>query len=540
MLGDPEPEANFIYNDNNINFSYIYTNGYSEVVASDWANVVVSTTNVTYNGNAQNANLKVMNGNQYLVEGVDYTIAETEKAKLTRTKSGKVEFEIQSAGKYGTGLTKPGTWEIYQANVTVSVTGNSATVYYDSQEKEVVGANYRETTSTGLFKPSAVQYLKTTDAPSLVATDPGVYNKGLKESDFSYYDEASEGDINVKFVINKDMQLTINKPNIGEQNFNASAGDQLVYNGITQTPTLTITQTTTNAEGEEVTITLVLGRDYKIVDLVPQKFVGTYYVTVEGMGNYVGQRQNIPWQIVKRNMTISYEGLEKTVIYNGQYQNISAATSSLTFESSDILYNRTLVDVNSNVNVGGVDVGTYSLSLTPDMFTYRDNNINAIFEDGGTSSALTLKIDPKHFRITAVETKIKDEEALVHNILQTEVEGTVAGQVVTGTAVSYKNDTPSSEEGTYPDPERPENKVKFNVAIDGKPVNVEPTNDGETSNYILDSDSELRIVTASEDKFVKIQGYTYEYDYDGETHVVPNTAYSVSTNVENFDASKLQ
>lgn len=109
--------TDFTYNDSNIQCSAAdgdidYEDGYVQVVAADWDSVQISTTNVTYNGLEQNANLKVMSGNQYLVEGTDYTIEQTEKAKLTRTDADKVTFTIKAAGKYKVEdeeLTKEGT-----------------------------------------------------------------------------------------------------------------------------------------------------------------------------------------------------------------------------------------------------------------------------------------------------------------------------------------------------------------------------------------------------------------------------------------------
>lgn len=532
-----DPYAYFDYNDQNINCIFDYTNGYSEVVTADWDNVVISTTNVIYNGREQNANLKVTNGNQYLVEGTDFNISDEDKAKLTATNAGKVTFKITSAGKYGDGQVKTGTWEIYKADMTVGVSGNSAIYYYDKQAKSVGGAVYKETdTKTGLLNKEDIDYKDrqvsdTNPQISLTADEavPGTYNKGLDEKDFNYNDD----NINVKFTILKDLQLVINKPNIGESNFTIDTNSPLTYNAAAQSPTLTVKQA---VEGLEDPIILVLGKDYEIVDLSPQVNVGTYFASIKGIGNYTGQHQNISWQIVPKPIDIKVRGSEKGIVYDGTYHEVGVSTNSISFRCSDPLFNISYVKTASNAKVIGIDAGEYELQLEDSMFSYLDNNINATFITSDRPD-LSLVIKPKKLYITAVETKEKDEEALTHNILQSEVQGTVSGQVVTGTAVSYKDGVPCADVGVYPNDEG--NTVKFNIAVDGKHIEVEPTNDNESSNYTLDSNSLLKIVSAEEDAFVEIQGYSYEYEYDGTEHEVSEDSFSVSTNIANFDVNKI-
>lgn len=327
--------------------------------------------------------------------------------------------------------------------MTISVSGNSATYYYDKQEHKVEGATYTEIMSgssyTGLFDKTKVKYQGSDTAPVLKATEPGTYNKGLDSKDFAY----DEGDnINATFVIAKDMQLSINKPNIGEPNFNASAGDPLTYNGALQSPTITVTQTVQTTE-EPVVVYLVLGKDFKIVDFEPQSDVGKYYVTVEGIGNYYGVRQNVEWQIAPKTFDVYVGGSSKNVQYNGQYQKYDATLSSVSFkgpreEDLDAMFDANKVIFANNAYIGGVDAGTYELTLDASMFSYADKNVVPTFNMLPASCWLALTISPKALRITAIEAKMKDETSLTHNISQDEVVGAVAGQVVTGTAVSYK------------------------------------------------------------------------------------------------------
>ena len=98
--------------------------------------------------------------------------------------------------------TVDGTLTVTKREITVTVEGNSDVVVYDGEEHTVEG--YELSSDDELFDEDSVVF----DGEAVATgADPGVYNMGLGEDQFTYDDD----NFTVTFVV-KDGELTINAP----------------------------------------------------------------------------------------------------------------------------------------------------------------------------------------------------------------------------------------------------------------------------------------------------------------------------------------
>lgn len=183
--------------------------------------------------------------------------------------------------------------------VTVTITGNAATLKYDGTEQSVTG--YTVACSNGLYTANDFDF---TGAAVAKGTNVGTYKMGLDKGQFS---NTSANFSNVTFVV-VDGQLTITPKSVDpEAGKGMSVGKlpHVTYNGKSQKQ---------KPEVKDGNTLLTEGTDYTLVYSKDTTNVGTVTVTVEGKGNYAGEAE-VTYEILKRQVTL--ESASASKVYDG-------------------------------------------------------------------------------------------------------------------------------------------------------------------------------------------------------------------------------
>lgn len=183
--------------------------------------------------------------------------------------------------------------------VTVTITGNAATLKYDGTEQSVTG--YTVACSNGLYTANDFDF---TGAAVAKGTNVGTYKMGLDKGQFS---NTSANFSNVTFVV-VDGQLTITPKSVdSEAGKGMSVGKlpHITYNGKSQKQ---------KPEVKDGNTLLTEGTDYTLSYSEDTTNVGTVTVTVEGKGNYAGEAE-VTYEILKRQVTL--ESASASKVYDG-------------------------------------------------------------------------------------------------------------------------------------------------------------------------------------------------------------------------------
>ena len=183
--------------------------------------------------------------------------------------------------------------------VTVTITGNAATLKYDGTEQSVTG--YAVACSNGLYTANDFDF---TGAAVAKGTNVGTYKMGLDKGQFSN----TNGNFSkVTFVV-VDGQLTITPKSVDpEAGKGMSVGKlpHVTYNGKSQKQ---------KPEVKDGNTLLTEGIDYTLVYSKDTTNVGTVTVAVEGKGNYAGEAE-VTYEILKRQVTL--ESASASKVYDG-------------------------------------------------------------------------------------------------------------------------------------------------------------------------------------------------------------------------------
>lgn len=183
--------------------------------------------------------------------------------------------------------------------VTVTITGNAATLKYDGTEQSVTG--YTVACSNGLYTANDFDF---TGAAVAKGTNVGTYDMELKSEDF----KNTNGNFSkVTFVV-VDGQLTITPKSVDpEAGKGMSVGKlpHITYNGKSQKQ---------KPEVKDGNTLLTEGTDYTLSYSEDTTNVGTVTVTVEGKGNYAGEAE-VTYEILKRQVTL--ESASASKVYDG-------------------------------------------------------------------------------------------------------------------------------------------------------------------------------------------------------------------------------
>ena len=183
--------------------------------------------------------------------------------------------------------------------VTVTITGNAATLKYDGTEQSVTG--YTVVCSNGLYTANDFVF---TGAAVAKGTNVGTYKMDLDKGQFS---NTSANFSNVTFVV-VDGQLTITPKSVDpEAGKGMSVGKlpHVTYNGESQKQ---------KPEVKDGNTLLTEGADYTLSYSKDTTNVGTVTVTVEGKGNYAGEAE-VTYEIMKRQVAL--ESASASKVYDG-------------------------------------------------------------------------------------------------------------------------------------------------------------------------------------------------------------------------------
>lgn len=386
-----------------------------------------------------------------------------------------------------------------------------------------------ETSATGLFNFNNV-HLADDYICQAKGTELGYYTLGLDVSKFVYVDP--NNNVNAQFTLASDGGMQIVSRDISSFTVETTS---IKYNGAEQSTSVTVKDADENE--------LVYGTDYTIEGQTSAVNVGTYNVRVVGLNNYKGSKIK-DWNITPASLTIKIIANEKTTEYNGFSQSVSGFSATAIdgdtnlFVASDILLMKgkeailTKTDVNYDASHQVID---YVLELDSSDFNYDNPNIVATFvgsneySNDETIAVNRLKITPKTLTINAFDVKAVDEEKtpLEHRITTGDVDGTVAGQVLSGKII-----TKAGTAGEYTGDSGLE---LSELRIDGKPTD---TNGDPRDNYVIVNNSVLRI-TADNNPTVYVTGATRTLEYNGSEQSIGDDAFVVTSNMPDFDYSKL-
>ena len=219
--------------------------------------------------------------------------------------------------------------------VTVTITGNAATLKYDGTEQSVTG--YTVACSNGLYTANDFDF---TGAAVAKGTNVGTYKMGLDKGQFSN----TNGNFSkVTFVV-VDGQLTITPKSVDpEAGKGMSVGKlpHVTYNGKSQKQ---------KPEVKDGNTLLTEGIDYTLVYSKDTTNVGTVTVTVEGKGNYAGEAE-VTYEILKRQVTL--ESASASKVYDGTplFSHDVVVTSVAGFVEDDVA---SMTAPNSITEVGSI------------------------------------------------------------------------------------------------------------------------------------------------------------------------------------------
>ena len=219
--------------------------------------------------------------------------------------------------------------------VTVTITGNAATLKYDGTEQSVTG--YAVVCSNGLYTANDFDF---TGAAVAKGTNVGTYKMGLDKGQFS---NTSANFSNVTFVV-VDGQLTITPKSVDpEAGKGMSVGKlpHVTYNGKSQKQ---------KPEVKDGNTLLTEGIDYTLVYSKDTTNVGNVTVTVEGKGNYAGEAE-VTYEIMKRQVTL--ESASASKVYDGTplFSHDVVVTSVAGFVEDDVA---SMTAPNSITEVGSI------------------------------------------------------------------------------------------------------------------------------------------------------------------------------------------
>lgn len=249
---------------------------------------------VVYNGQVQQQEPVVKDGDKTLVEGTDYTLSYSEDA----TNVGTVKVTVTGMGNY-TGKAKV-SYLITPA--PLSITTDSDTKVYDGTPLTARGS------IEGLVADETVEF-KVTGSQTLVGSSKNTY-------ELKWNGSAKESNYTVKEALGK---LEVSKQSIDEK-------DEKDYKGIKiDDPASTIydgskhqwTPTVTDADGNKLTVDKDYEVAYKRDGVVSDDFknAGTITVVISGKGNYSGTVTK-KYEITKRAVTLT--SADHTWTYDGK------------------------------------------------------------------------------------------------------------------------------------------------------------------------------------------------------------------------------
>ena len=377
-----------------------------------------------------------------------------------------------------------GTLEVTPVSdeVTVTITGNSATLKYDGTEQSVTG--YAATYSNGLYTANDFAFAGEAVAKG---TNAGTYDMGLEVDQFS---NTSANFSNVRFVVENDGSLTISPREVvltsdsaeksydgialtkNEQSNVKVSGDGFVDG---EGASFDITGSQTNAGSSKNTFTYTLNEGTQSANYVITQLEGD--LTVDAITSPVVVT------IVGNTTQVTYDGEEHTV-------------EGYTFASDNKLYTQDKVNFSGEAKANRTDAGTTAMGLEG-QFT------NA---DATNFKNVTFKVTDGFVQVDKAQVTLKSAD------LNKKYDGTALKNG--GTALETESGFAKGEGATY-------TFTGSQTVVGSSPNAFTYTlNEGtKAENYDITKSEGTLTVTNRDAKYeIEVESNSAEFTYDGNEH----------------------
>ena len=509
-------------NDVTDNYEITYRNGDLEIVAPGTVVVEIKgiRDSVVYDGSKHEVNgYTVVSISNRAYTKADFSLAEGKSAHAEGTNVGEYYMNLEPESFVNNNtqnftsvqfvIVEDGLLEITPITdeVTVTITGNTATEVYNGSEQSVTGY----TTDVGT-KTISVK-LNETGKDTAKGTNAGTYPMGLTAEDFTV---TSRNYSNIKVVV-KDGWLKIDpiadKVTVTVTENSAAVTYDGTEHSVTGYKSMTADNTLYDVE-KNVAETSTAAWTAK------GKYVGTYHVGIEpgDFKNTSKNFTNVEFVIVDGDLVITpasvavvkIEGHTKTVTYNGKEQTVEGYTVTSNPANATV----TLV---GKAVASGTDANTYPMGLTAADFTATSpnyENVHVEVTDG------YLKINPITDKVTVTVTEKSD--TVVYDTNEHSITGY---KTMTANNALYDVKKNVAETQTAAWTAKGTDVGEYPVGIEA--ADLENTSVNFTNVEFVVVDGALNI-TPAENIAVKIAGSTKTVIYDGTEQTVEG--YTVTSN----------
>ena len=367
--------------------------------------------------------------------------------------------------------------------VTVTITGNAATLKYDGTEQSVTG--YAVACSNGLYTANDFDF---TGAAVAKGTNVGTYKMGLKADQFS---NTSANFSNVTFVVENDGSLTISPREVvlasdsAEKSYDGTAltkneqsnvkvsGDGFVDG---EGASFDITGSQTNAGSSKNTFTYSLNEGTQSANYEITQFEGD--LTVNAITSPVVVT------IVGDNKQATYDGEEHTA-------------EGYTFTSDNELYTQDKVNFSGEAKAHRTDAGTTTMGLE-DQFANADTT---------NFKNVTFKVTDGFVQVDKAQVTLKSAD------LNKKYDGTALKNG--GTALETESGFAKGEGATY-------TFTGSQTVVGSSPNAFDYTlNEGtKADNYTITKSEGTLTVTNRDAKYeIEVESNSAEFTYDGNEHM---------------------
>ena len=524
-------------NDVTDNYEITYRNGDLEIVAPGTVVVEIKgiRDSVVYDGSKHEVNgYTVVSISNRAYTRTDFSLAEGKSAHAEGTNVGEYYMNLKPESFVNNNtqnftsvqfvIVEDGLLEITPITdeVTVTITGNTATEVYNGSEQSVTGF----TTDVGSKTISVT--LNETGKDTAKGTNAGTYPMGLTAEDFTV---TSRNYSNIKVVV-KDGWLKIDPiadkvtvtvtENSAAVTYDGTEHSVTGYKSMTADNTLydveknvaekpTKAWTAKGTDAGEYPVGIVSG-DFRNTS---KNFTNVEFVIVDGTLKIDPVSDKVTVTVTENSAAVTYDGTEHSVT---GYKSMTA--------------DNTLYDVEKNVaekptkawTAKGTDAGEYPVGIVSGDFRNTSKNftnVEFVIVDG------TLKIDPVSDKVTVTITENAD--TIIYDTKEHSVKGYKSMTADNALYDVKKNvaETPTeawtakgTDVGEYP------------VGI--KADDFENTSGNFTNVEFVIVDGALKIAPA-ESIVVKIAGNTKTVTYNGEEQSVEG--YTVTSNPANADVT---
>ena len=508
-------------NDVTENYEITYRNGDLEIVAPGTVVVEIKgiRDSVVYDGSKHEVNgYTVVSISNRAYTKADFSLAEGKSAHAEGTNVGEYYMNLEPESFVNNNtqnftsvqfvIVEDGLLEITPITdeVTVTITGNTATEVYNGSEQSVTGY----TTDVGT-KTISVK-LNETGKDTAKGTNAGTYPMGLTAEDFTV---TSRNYSNIKVVV-KDGWLKIDpiadKVTVTVTENSAAVTYDGTEHSVTGYKSMTADNTLYDVE-KNVAETSTEAWTAKGTD------VGEYPVGIKAddFENTSGNFTNVEFVIVDgalkiapaESIVVKIAGNTKTVTYNGEEQSVEGYTVTSNPANADV----TLV---GKAVAAGTDADTYPMGLTAADFTATSPNYETVVievKDGW------LKINPVGDKVTVTVTEKSDSavyDGQEHSV--TGYETMAADNALYNTADVAETPTEAwTAKGT--------NAGKYQVGI--KPGDFKNTSVNFTNVAFVIADGELEITPVTDKVTVTVVEKSDNVTYDAAEHSI--TGYETMT-----------